>query len=222
MTGHASGLMMRSYLMIGVIILRRPHLSNTFFDEKTLVPIRIEYFDAGGGAEIAFEWQSNHTLRSIIPSAQLFPISLKNVEGLVWLDLNKNDVLEKIGLALIGHKCSTIQWTKTSNSSKAYRQILKAGFLFERLLPGDYVLFIPPNPTLSGLIPYSGIHPNGFSSTFSLGKYQHIQTQIVYRQDSLSTATSFGIDVVGPCLYPNPFLSNIYFNDRCGEFEHGD
>jgi hypothetical protein len=174
------------------------------------VPIRLEYMEIGGGANVALFWTSPNTPKAVIPKRQLYPIDLfvpATLQGMVWLDENTNDTLDlgEFGLqevtVLLHEADSTFMAVRVSDGLGAYR--------FENVPPGTYFYVFLTNAVPLSLQPGFGL--NSFAQTpfFEVIDGETHASAVAFQAD-ISGTTDRKLPTLKLKIYPNPAQENLW------------
>ncbi|MCB0642597.1 MAG: PQQ-dependent sugar dehydrogenase, partial [Phaeodactylibacter sp.] len=144
------------------------HSGSLILEAGERYPIRLEYMEVAGGAEVTLRWSSARTPKQVIPSRQLDPYADRaSVSGTVWLDENGNDLFDPTETPL--ENVTVLLYEATSNSLMEVSTTDVAGYYaFDFLPDGSYYLFFLSFPTGLELYPGFGLLPNGQTPGFQL------------------------------------------------------
>lgn len=149
------------------------HSGHFFMEKGQRYPIRIEYMELAGGAEIAFSWSHERIAKDIVPQRQLYPVTnTASVRGEVWLDENRNNFydlnevpLENVTVLLYDATDTTLLDVQNTNSQGIYR----FNFLPTKLF---YLHFLS-TPTGLDLDAGTGLETSGRTPVFDLEQGDH-------------------------------------------------
>lgn len=195
------------------------HAGKVTLQAGTKLPIRLEYMEMGGGANVALFWASPSTPKAVIPKRQLYPIDLfvpATLAGKVWLDENANDSLD---LDESGLPDVTVLLHEADSSFLAVRISDEQGhYRFENLPPGEYFYVFLTNAVPLSLQPGFGL--NAFSQTpfFEVMEGETHASLVAFRQES-STTTDADAPSLRVKTYPNPTQGNLWVEVVGGAFD---
>lgn len=126
----------------------------------TKTPIRLEYLEIGGGANVALFWSSPNTPKALVPKRQLYPIDPyepATIRGFVWHDVNYNEAIEAgekmlQGVTVLlydGQDSTLITVDETDNLGRYKFSGLVAGAYFLRFLPAAEQAHLLPRTHLN-------------------------------------------------------------------------
>ncbi|TNE57781.1 MAG: T9SS type A sorting domain-containing protein [Bacteroidetes bacterium] len=133
-------------------------------------PIRLEYLEIAGGAQVELRWSSTRQPKEIVPRRQLYlpdSVGTATLTGVVGLDLDQDGAWEPGETVLPGAVVSLYQ--AATDSLLGVRQTSGNGsYQFLHLRPDSYYLHIVPPPTSDLLKPGENLESNGYTAVFDL------------------------------------------------------
>jgi glucose/arabinose dehydrogenase len=140
------------------------------------IPIRLEYLEISGGADISLHWSSARTPKALVPKRQLYPIppyEPATLRGTVWHDLDYNQLidsgeplLKNTTVLLYDGTDSTLLATGLSDAQGRYK--------FSGLEDGTYFLRFVPAAADIGLLPRAHLDAAGQTERLTLGNLQSL------------------------------------------------
>ena len=166
-------------------------------------PIRIEYMEIAGGAEITLAWSSERTPKEIIPQRQLYPITGRSsVKGEVWFDENGNHFFD-IGEIPLENVTSLLYSAPDTILEKVVTTEENGEFNFDFLPAGTYFLHFLSAPTGMALSPGTGLLDNGQTPLFELEESEHRYLNVSFQPLLNTDNTKVGV-ISGIRISPNP------------------
>ncbi len=140
------------------------------------IPIRLEYLEIGGGADISLQWSSPRTPKALVPKRQLYPISPyepATVRGTVWHDQDYDQLIEP-GEPLL--KNTTVLLFDAVDSTLLATGFADAlgKFKFSGLVAGAYSLRFVPPPASIDLVPFKHLDMAGQTGILQLGPLESL------------------------------------------------
>ncbi len=140
------------------------------------IPIRLEYLEIGGGADISLQWSSPRTQKALVPKRQLYPIppyEPATVRGTVWHDLDYDQLIEP-GEPLLKH--TTVLLFDAVDSTLLATGVVDAQgkYKFSGLVAGAYYLRFVPPPASIDLVPFKHLDMAGQTGALQLGPLQSL------------------------------------------------
>ncbi|MDX1911124.1 MAG: PQQ-dependent sugar dehydrogenase [Saprospiraceae bacterium] len=146
------------------------------------IPIRLEYLEIGGGADVALFWSSANTPKNLVPKGQLYPpppVQPSTIKGTVWHDLDYDEqkepgepVLPNTIVLLFNAGDSSLLDTKFTDGEGAYK--------FNPLVAGQYFLRFLPAPEYNALLPRTGLDAAGQTEMIVLGNLESLNRDVSY------------------------------------------
>lgn len=169
------------------------HSGAIFLEGGQRYPIRMEYFEASGGATAHLSWGSSRLPKDIVPKSQLHPPKgqvLNKISGFVWLDSLQNNMVDNSEPFL--EKAAVVLLDKANNVAGAATTDAQGRYEIAHLPSGQYQLYILPPLTGQTLLPSFGLDEAGYSDTFILKEGEHIERNFAFalKQTLLPDASS--------------------------------
>ncbi len=181
---------------------------NIFLEKGQRYPVRIEYMELAGGAEIALSWSHVRIPKSIVPQRQLYPVTnTASVRGEVWLDENRNNFydlnempLENVTVLLYDATDTSLISTQNTNIQGIYKFDLLPTKLF-------YLHFIG-TPTGFQLDSGTGLQPNGQTPVFDLDQGEHKVLNVSFYPAVNAILENDLVEKME--IFPNPAKGHFY------------
>lgn len=149
---------------------RLEHSGTIFLEGGRRYPIRMEYFEANGGASANLLWSSPRLPKAIVPKSQLYPPRQQipnTLSGMVWLDSLINgefdsfeQPLEGAAIVLFDLFTGAVAGAATTDAQGKYE--------IRNLPVGTFRGYVLPPLSDDVLTPGFGLDENGYSADFSL------------------------------------------------------
>jgi glucose/arabinose dehydrogenase len=158
------------------------HSGSITLQANEKIPVRLEYLEIGGGADVALFWSSLQTPKAIIPRRQLYPpppYEPATLKGKVWHDLdydgqtdNDEPLLVNTVVLLFNGADSNLLATKMTDAEGAFK--------FNPLAAGQYFLRFLPAPEYSGLLPHNGLNTSAQTELLTLGNLESLNRDVSF------------------------------------------
>ncbi|RMG28913.1 MAG: T9SS C-terminal target domain-containing protein [Bacteroidetes bacterium] len=167
------------------------------------VPIRLEYMEVGGGANVALSWSNSKLVKQIIPRRQLYPLQGGTVAGTLWLDRNKDLHLEESDVPL--QQLAVLLFKAEDQQLVATTQTDHLGhYEFNFLKPHTYFLqMVVPNASMK-VYPAQILSLAGQSPDFELAAGATFTLDVPFFEGLAHPPAR------RPALYPNPVSSQVF------------
>lgn len=133
-------------------------------------PIKMEYFEASGGASANLLWSSPRLPKAIVPSSQLYPprtMIPNTISGFVWVDSLPNGVLDVSERPLADAAVLFIDQVSGDVAAAATTD-MQGKYEITDLNAGDYRGYVLPPYHAFALGPGFGLNSDGYTGAFSL------------------------------------------------------
>ncbi len=161
---------------------RLEHSGTIFLEGGRRYPIRMEFFEANGGASANLLWSSARLPKAIVPKSQLYPPKAQipnTLYGFVWLDSLANGTweadeppLEGAAIVLFNLSDGTVAGAATTDAQGKYE--------ISALPAGAYRAYVLPPVSDNLLMPSFGLDLGGYSDNFSLAGDEAIEKKFAF------------------------------------------
>lgn len=172
------------------------HSGSIFLQNGMRYPIRLEYLEIGGGAQVELRWSSTRQVKQIVPRRQLYlPDTLRTgeVKGTAGIDENLNGFWENGETPL--PNVEVFLYRADDDMLLAVQKTLGNGrYRFDQLQPGEYYLRFLPGATAGALAPIENVDADGFTMTFTLAEHEHKLMNVAWIVDKAALYGSVWLD----------------------------
>ncbi len=171
-------------------------------------PIRLEYHEIGGGAEVFFFWETGLIDKRIVPKRQLYPfVNRSSVGGNVWLDENLNNFRDITEEALPGIRVELFESTG-GDLIEAQLTDSEGNYHFPFLPDGIYYLRFLHEETGLDIQPGTGLNPMGETPLFELAPQEERVLHVSFYPAS-TDASELPVALLTLSMYPNPTQGDL-------------
>lgn len=152
-------------------------------------PIRLEYFEKGGGATAKLYWSSPRQPKEIIPKRQLYEpdtLHTASIRGIAGLDDNLNGVWDA-GESILPNVTVSLFLVANDSLLAVQKTMPNGQFSFTGLASDSYYLHLMPPTNSATLTPVENLDAAGTTPVFSLknGEELNLNTAWVINQAAL-------------------------------------
>ena len=172
--------------------------------------ITVEYYEAGGGAEVQLRWASPNTIKQIVPSRQLYPMQFGHLYGRLWHDVNNDGLiyetepfLRNIDVLLLNEANRLTDYTTTNS---------EGFFSFSDYEVGKYKILVIKPQAFASLDFGFGLNAQGMSGLIELQPF--LPTERQYALTGLITS-QYETEQEPFEAFPNP--TNGWLSISCSE-----
>jgi hypothetical protein len=130
-------------------------VGNIFLEAGKRYPIKLEYFEMTGGAEVNLSWGSFQIEKETIPQSQLYPVSAQgsaSISGEIWADFACNNRVDSYESYAGG--TSVYLFEANRDTLVAFKQTEANGrYAFNYLPSGNYFLELELSPEYQDYLP---------------------------------------------------------------------
>lgn len=178
------------------------HTGKFFMESGKLYPIRIEYFELTGLAEISLWWRSTLTTKEIIPFSQLYPPPVFEpiiISGQIFLDQNGDYEIDPFDTPLRNMSVLLLDSINQEILS-ATQSNLQGEYIFKNLSPGTYYLQFSAGSHQRNLFPVTSLNSWGETKFFTLSPGQNFIFDALFFDFSKKNGTG----LLNTMVFPNP------------------
>ncbi|MEZ5041314.1 MAG: PQQ-dependent sugar dehydrogenase [Saprospiraceae bacterium] len=177
------------------------HKGTFFMEAGKRYPIRMEYFEQGGGATASLSWSSARTSKQIIPKQQLFLPAAERIamRGKVWLDVDGNGQFD-LGESALDKVSVLVYQAQNAHLVASTQSNDKGEWLIADLAAGTYQLQFIPDIKHQNLLPAGELDGAGISPIFEIEAGE----ELVFDASFIAPELLRGVGLKSTQIFPNP------------------